>query len=290
MDGETRLLVQGVTGRAGRLHTGLMRRYGTKIVAGVTPGKGSEVVDGVPVYNSVAAAVREHPEVNASIVFVPALHASEAVYESADAGVRLITVITERIPVHDTLRFVEYGRRRGVRIVGPNCPGVISPPRCKVGIMPDHLFREGCVGMVSRSGTLTYEVAWGLTRSGLGQSTAVGVGGDSVVGLDLLEVVKMFQDDGETKAVVVIGEIGGDAEERLADEVKRGVVEVPLVAYVAGLTAPLGRRMGHAGAIISRGGGTAAEKKSRLADAGVLVAEIPSDVPRLVREAVGGEV
>lgn len=286
MDRGVRLLVQGMTGREGRIHTRLMLRYGTKILAGVTPGKGGGRVEGRPVYNTVKAVLKDHPEINASILFVPAPHALDAVYEAVDAGIKLIVGITEHIPVHDTLRFVEYGRRRGVRIVGPNCPGVISPSECKVGIMPDHLFKKGRVGIVSRSGTLTYEVAWALTRSGLGVSTAVGVGGDPVVGLDLLEVIRMFQDDPDTDAVVLIGEIGGDAEERLVEEIRKSGVNMPLVAYVVGLTAPQGRRMGHAGAIISMGEGLAVEKKNRLADAGVLVADIPSEIPRLVRKGL----
>ncbi|MEE9586136.1 MAG: succinate--CoA ligase subunit alpha [Nitrososphaerales archaeon] len=286
----TRLLVQGMTGREGRLHTELMLRYGTKILAGVTPGKGGGSVEGRPVYNTVKEAVKEHPEINASILFVPAPHTAEAAYEAVDAGVELLVVITEHIPVHDAIRFIEYGRRRGVRIVGPNCPGVISPSECKVGIMPDHLFKKGHVGIVSRSGTLTYEIAWSLTSSGLGQSTAVGIGGDPVVGLDLIEVVRMFQDDSDTEAVVVIGEIGGDAEERLAEEMKNSGGGIPVVAYIAGLTAPTGKRMGHAGAIISMGEGTAAGKKKRLADAGALVADIPSDIPKLVRKGLEGSV
>ncbi|MFQ6135108.1 MAG: succinate--CoA ligase subunit alpha [Nitrososphaerales archaeon] len=290
VDRGTRLLVQGMTGREGRLHTELMLRYGTEILAGVTPGKGGESVEGRPVYNTVKAAVKEHPEINASILFVPAPHAAEAAYEAIDAGIELLIVITERIPVHDAVRFIEYGRRKGVKIVGPNCPGVMSPSECKVGIMPGHLFKKGHVGIVSRSGTLTYEVAWSLTRSGLGQSTAVGVGGDPVVGLDLLEVIRMFQDDPDTEAVVVIGEIGGDAEERLAEEMKNSGVGMPLVAYIAGLTAPQGKRMGHAGAIISMGEGTAVGKKDRLTDAGALVADIPSDIPRLVRKGLESDV
>jgi|SRR3990172_11325242 len=258
-----------------------MLRYGTRISAGVTPGKTGETVLNVPVFSTVESAVRNHPEINSSILFVPAAHAPEAVYEALDSGISFLILITERIPVHDTMRMMEYASRRNSRILGPNCPGVISPSECKAGILPGNLFSKGKVGIVSRSGSLTYEVARLMTKAGLGQSTAVGVGGDPVIGLSILETVRMFQNDPETKVVVVIGEIGGDAEEKLAEAVQREIT-LPMVGYIAGSTAPQGVRMGHAGAIISGTEGTASEKKRRLAEAGVLIAEIPSQIPQLV--------
>ncbi len=283
---ETRLLVQGLTGRQGRLHAELMLRYGTKILAGVTPGKGGRIIEDKPVYSTVKAALKQHPEINTSILFVPASNVSQAVFEAVDACIEIIVIISEHVPVHDTLRLVEYGSRRGAIIVGPNCPGIISPSECKVGIMPEYLFKKGSVGIVSRSGTLTYEIAWLLTRSGLGQSTALGIGGDPIVGLDFVEVVRMFQKDPETRIVVIIGEIGGDYEERLAQEMKNSEIDLPIVTYIAGLTAPQGKIMGHAGAIIYADKETASSKKNRLIDAGALVANIPSDIPRLARKVL----
>lgn len=286
VDKGTRLLVQGITGREGSFHTKLMIEYGTKVVAGVTPGKGGLEVHGVPVYDTVAEAVREHPEINASIVFVPARFAPDAVYEALDNGVRTVVVITEHIPAHEELRFVRYGRSLGARIVGPNCPGVISPGKAKVGIMPANVFKEGGVGIVSRSGTLTYEIAAAVTKEGFGQSTAVGIGGDPVTGLDFIDVLEMFRDDPETEAVVLIGEIGGDAEERAAEYVKETKYSKPVVAYVAGRTAPPGKRMGHAGAIISMGTGYYSDKVRALRAAGIGVAETPFGVAELLKNVI----
>jgi succinyl-CoA synthetase alpha subunit len=282
---DTNLVVQGVTGREGQTHTLSMLKYGTKVVAGVTPGKAGERVDSVPVYDSVKAAKRDHPEINASIIFVPAPFAPDAVYEAIDSGIKLVVEITEHVPVHDSLKFVDYAREKGVTIIGPNCPGLISPGESKVGIMPGHIFSKGSVGMVSRSGTLTYEIAWVLTRAGLGQSTAVGIGGDPVIGRNVSEIVEMFEKDPATESIVAIGEIGGDAEERLAEKIKRDGLKKPMVAFIAGRQAPPGKRMGHAGAIISMGSGTAQSKIDALQSAGVKVAELPSQIPALLREA-----
>ncbi|HKW04909.1 MAG TPA: succinate--CoA ligase subunit alpha [Nitrososphaerales archaeon] len=279
----TKVIVQGATGREGTTHTLSMLKYGTNIVAGVTPGKSGDKVGPVPVYGSVRKALNAHPEANASIVFVPAPYLADAVYEAIDSGLRLIVAITEHVPVHDSLRFVNYARDRGITIIGPNCPGLISPRECKVGIMPGHIFSKGDVGMVSRSGTLTYEIAWVLSRAGLGQSTAVGIGGDPVIGTDMLEVVDMFENDPKTKAIVVIGEIGGDAEENLAQRIRAKGLKKPMVSFIAGRQAPPGKRMGHAGAIVSMGAGTARSKIDALESVGVKVAELPSQIPSLLR-------
>jgi succinyl-CoA synthetase alpha subunit len=285
---ETNLVVQGATGREGSTHTLSMVKYGTKILAGVTPGKGGEKIDRVPIFETVKQAKDAHPQINASIIFVPAQFASDAVYEALDSEIRLIVVITERVPVHDSLEFVNYARERHATIIGPNCPGLISPGDAKVGIMPGHIFSKGEVGMVSRSGTLTYEIAWVLTKAGLGQSTAVGIGGDPVIGRDVLEIVDMFENDSGTKAIVAIGEIGGDAEERLALRIKQNGMRKPIVSFIAGREAPPGKRMGHAGAIISMGSGTAKSKIEALQSAGVRVAELPSQIPKLVLESLNG--
>jgi succinyl-CoA synthetase alpha subunit len=284
VDERTRLLVQGITGHEGRIHTRYMRDYGTEILAGVSPQKGGETVENVPVYNSVRSALREHPTINTSIIFVPADHAVEAVIESIESAIEQIVAISEHIPIHDVLKFIELGNRRSVRIIGPNCPGVISPNKAKVGIMPAQFFSEGSIGIVSRSGTLTYEVARLLTQEGLGQSTIVGIGGDPVVGLDLKEVLQMFKNDLETELIVLIGEIGGDSEERLAEEIPNLKIPIPIVAYIAGVTAPPGKRMGHAGAIISKDRGLASEKKEKLRDARVLVSDLPSEIPLIVKK------
>ena len=286
VDKSTKVLITGVTGREGTTHTLSMLKYGTNVVAGVTPGKGGEKVDRVPVYNSVRQAFSEHPDINASIVFVPAAYTGDSVYEAIDSGIKLIVAITEHVPVHDSLQFINYARDKGVTIIGPNCPGLISPEETKVGIMPGHIFSKGDIGMVSRSGTLTYEIAWVLTRAGFGQSTAVGIGGDPVIGKDVLEIVDMFENDPKTRALVVIGEIGGDAEERLAARIKQRGLKKPIVSFIAGRQAPPGKRMGHAGAIISMGAGTAASKIAALEDAGVRVAELPSEIPKLLRESL----
>ncbi|MEB2836478.1 MAG: succinate--CoA ligase subunit alpha [Desulfurococcales archaeon] len=287
VDENTRVIVQGITGREGSFHTKLMLEYGTKIVAGVTPGKGGAVVHGVPVYDTMEEAVAEHPEANTSIVFVPARFAADAVYEAIDAGMKVVVVITEHIPVHETLEFVNYAKRKGTVIIGPNCPGIISPGKTKIGIMPGHVFTPGPVGIVSRSGTLTYEIAYALTRAGLGQTTAIGIGGDPVVGLTFTEAMELFEKDPDTKALVLIGEIGGDMEERAAMMVKEGRFTKPVVAFVAGRTAPPGKRMGHAGAIIMMGTGTYEGKVKALEEAGIRVARTPMDIPKLVKEALG---
>jgi succinyl-CoA synthetase alpha subunit len=288
VDENTYVIVQGITGHEGRFHTKLMLDYGTKIVAGVTPGKGGLEVHGVPVYDTMEEAVAEHPEANASIVFVPARFAADAVYEAIDAGMKVVVVITEHIPVHETLEFVNYARKKGTVIIGPNCPGIITPGKTKIGIMPGHVFTPGPVGIVSRSGTLTYEIAYALTRAGLGQTTAIGIGGDPVVGLTFTEAMELFEKDPETKALVLIGEIGGDMEERAAMMVKEGKFTKPVVAFVAGRTAPPGKRMGHAGAIIMMGTGTYEGKVKALEEAGIRVARTPMEIPKLVKEALEG--
>jgi len=286
VDENTRVIVQGITGKEGSFHTKLMLQYGTKVVAGVTPGKGGSTVEGLPVYDTMAEAVKEHPEANTSIIFVPAKFASEAVYEAVDSGMKVIVVITEHIPVHDAMEFVNYAKRKGSVIIGPNCPGIITPGKTKIGIMPGHVFTPGPVGIMSRSGTLTYEIGYFLTKAGLGQSTVIGVGGDPVTGLTFPEVIEMFERDPQTKAVVMIGEIGGDAEERVARMVKEGRIKKPVVAFVAGRTAPEGKRMGHAGAIIMLGTGAYKDKVAALEDAGIRVARTPYEVPKLVKEAL----
>ncbi len=287
VDRGTRLLVQGITGREGSYQTARMIEYGTKVVAGVTPGKGGSRVNGVPVYNTVDQAVKKHPEINTSIIFVPAPYAPDAFYEAVDAGIKTVVVITEGIPVHDEIKMISYARSKGVIVVGPNSPGAISPgERVKVGIMPERSFSPGSIGIVSRSGTLTYEISDALSRAGLGQSTVIGIGGDPVVGLDFIEVVEMFNRDPETRAIVVVGEIGGDAEERLAQYIaERGMVK-PVAAYIAGRTAPPGRRMGHAGAIISMGRGDAETKIRALEAVGIRVAATPVDVASILSQAM----
>jgi len=286
IDSRTRAIVQGITGREGSFHTKLMLEYGTKIIAGTSPGKGGSYVHGVPVYNTVSEIIREQGPVDASIVFVPARFASDAVYEAVDNGVRLIVVITEGIPLHEELKFINYAKSKGTIIVGPNTPGVITVGEAKLGIMPAHAFTPGVVGIVSRSGTLTYEIARELKKRGYGVSTAVGIGGDPVTGLNFIDVAKMFLEDPHTEAIVVIGEIGGDAEERLAEFYKNIDARKPVVAYIAGKTAPPGKRMGHAGAIISMGVGDYASKKSSLERAGIPVADTPSQVPELLSKVL----
>ncbi|MCG2864080.1 MAG: succinate--CoA ligase subunit alpha [Vulcanisaeta sp.] len=281
----TRVLVQGITGREGSRHTQYMLQYGTKILAGVTPGKGGQSVHGVPVFDTVEEALRKFPEINTSIIFVPAQFAADSVYEAIDAGIKLIVIITEHIPIHDTLRFVNYAKRRGVTIIGPNCPGVVSPLKSKVGILPNHIYtKSGPVGIVSRSGTLTYEISYHLTQAGIGQSTVVGVGGDPIVGTDMVEVIKMFEEDPETKYIVVIGEIGGTMEERVAQYIGSGKVTKPVVAYIAGRTAPPGKRMGHAGAIVSMGMGSYESKVRAFQEVNVPVARTPTEVVKLIKK------
>jgi len=280
----TRVLVQGITGRQGALHTGEMLKYGTRVVAGVTPGRGGSEVHGVPVYDSVQEAVEHHPEVDVSIIFVPAPAAPDAVYEAVDAGLRKIVVITEHIPVHETLRFVLYARSHGALIVGPNTPGVITPPRCKVGIMPGEYFKPGNVGLVSRSGTLTYEVSLHLIERGLGVSTAVGIGGDPVTGITFEDAYKLFADDPATKAIVLVGEIGGDKEERFAEFYSKLPSKKPVVAFIAGKYAPPGKKMGHAGAIVYGAAGSYTSKVEALTRAGIKVASSLEDLADIVKE------
>jgi succinyl-CoA synthetase alpha subunit len=282
VDKSTRVVVQGITGREGEFHARQMQAYGTQVVAGMTPGKGGMDVAGIPVFDTMDQAVRQ-TGASTSIVYVPARFAPDAIYEAVDAGIRLVVVITEGIPALDMVRVCAYVQDRGARLIGPNCPGVISPGKAKVGIMPGHIHAPGAVGLVSRSGTLTYEVVDALTKAGLGQSTCVGIGGDPVIGTNFLEVLPLFQSDPETQAIVLIGEIGGSDEERAARHVAEHVTK-PVVAYIAGRTAPAGKRMGHAGAIIEGGAGTAAEKIAALQAVGVAVAEYPAQVAELIAQ------
>jgi succinyl-CoA synthetase alpha subunit len=281
----TKVIVQGITGREGSRHTQYMLQYGTKILAGVTPGKSGQSVQGVPVFDTVEEALRKFPDINTSIVFVPAQFAADSVYEAIDAGIKLIVIITEHIPIHDALRFVNYAKRRGVTIIGPNCPGIVSPLKSKVGILPNHIYtKSGPVGIVSRSGTLTYEISYHLTQAGIGQSTVVGIGGDPIIGTDMIEVVRMFEEDPETKYIVVIGEIGGTMEERVAQYIGSGKVTKPVVAYIAGRTAPPGKRMGHAGAIVSMGMGSYESKVKAFQEVNVPVARTPTEVVKLIKK------
>ena len=285
---DTRAIVQGITGTQGSFHTKLMLDYGTQIVAGVTPGKGGTRIHKVPVYNTVEEAVKKH-SANASIIFVPARFAVDAVLESLESGLKTIVVITEHIPVKDAIEVTARAKQHGATVIGPNTPGIITPGECKLGVMPTHVFKPGIVGVVSRSGTLTYEIAAGISAKGLGQSTCIGLGGDPVVGLSFVEVLRMFEVDKHTEAVALIGEIGGNLEELAADFVSKEGYSKPVVAFVAGRTAPLGKRMGHAGAIITGGAGTAQSKIDAFRKAGIEVAEKPSDVARLLAEGLGKE-
>lgn len=281
VDRETRLLVQGITGREGAFHTGQMVAYGTKVVSGVTPGAGGREVHGVPVFNTVAGAVAE-TGANASIIYVPARFAPDAIYEAVDAGIPLVVCVTEGIPTLDMVPVYHYVRQRGSRLIGPNCPGAITPGEAKVGIMPGYIHQPGPVGLVSRSGTLTYEVVYALTQAGLGQTTAVGIGGDPIIGTSFIDVLEMFQHDPVTEGIVMIGEIGGTDEELAATYIADQVTK-PVVAFVAGQTAPPGKRMGHAGAIIAGGQGTAVEKIAALAAAGARIARSPDEIAVLMR-------
>ena len=290
IDKNTRLLVQGITGRDGAFHTQQMIAYGTKVVGGVTPGKGGENVHGVPVFDSVAEAV-EKTKANSTVIYVPAAFAADAIHEAADAGIALIVCITEGVPVRDTLgAFHKVLALRGAnnplgrpRLIGPNCPGLITPGQAKVGILPGQIVTPGPVGVVSKSGTLTYEVVKQLTDRGLGQTTCIGIGGDPVIGTDFIDALTLFEADPKTEGIVLMGEIGGNAEEQAAEFIRRRVTK-PVVAFVAGQTAPPGKRMGHAGAIISGGTGTAGEKMAAFEAAGVPVARIPSEIPVLMAE------
>jgi len=281
---DTKVLVQGITGNEGRFHTPLMLDYGTRIVAGVTPGKGGQQVDDVPVYNTVFEAVSNHGA-NTSILFVPAASVRGAILEAINAGIKTLVVITEGIPQKDAIEFISKAGKQGdIIIVGPNTPGVINPRiRVKVGIMPSHVYRPGSIGIVSRSGTLSYEIAQHISEAGMGQTTCVGIGGDAIVGLDFVKLLEMFKDDEETKSVVLIGEIGGNAEELAAQYITETNYPKPVVAYIAGRLAPPGKRMGHAGAIIMGCAGTAKSKTDALSAAGVAVAEKLSDIAKLLR-------
>lgn len=283
----TKVIVQGITGREGSFHAQRMLEYGTKVVGGVTPGKGGSSVHGVPVFDTVEEAVKA-TGANATAIFVPARFAADALMEAVDAGIQLAVVITEHIPIHDTLRAVNYARSRGVTVIGPNCPGLAAPPvRTKIGIMPNSIYQTpGRVAVVSRSGTLTYEISYQLVRAGFGINIAIGVGGDPIVGLDLMEATLKVAEDPEVDAVVVIGEVGGDAEERLAKLYAEGAIKKPIVAYVAGRTAPPGKRMGHAGAIVMLGSGDAKSKIEAFKAAGIPVAETPFQVPQLLAKAL----
>ena len=283
IDKDTRVVVQGITGEQGEFHTKLMKEYGTKIIAGVTPGRGGQVVEGIPVYDTIREA-QQVGEIDASIIFVPARFSLDAALEAIEASLDPVVVITEGIPVRDSIEIIARANLRGTTIVGPNTPGIIKAGESKMGIMPGQVFKKGGVGIISRSGTLFYEIATHLTRGGLGQSTCVGLGGDPVVGLDYVDILKWFENDPETKAVALIGEIGGDAEERAAQFIKDGGFTKPIAAYVAGRAAVPGKRMGHAGAIIQGGSGSADSKINALRDAGVAVGELPSQVAELLRE------
>ena len=280
----TKLLIQGITGSQGMLHTRGCRDYGTNVVAGVTPGKGGQDFEGVPIFNTVQEAVKT-TAANASMILVPPAFAADAIMEAADAEIPLIVAITEGVPVVDMVTAVSFVRQKGSRLIGPNCPGIITPGQSKIGIMPGPIHRTGSVGIVSRSGTLTYEAVGQITRVGLGQSTCIGIGGDPVNGTNFIDCFKLFQEDPQTEAIVMIGEIGGDAEEQAAEFVKENVTK-PIVSFIAGQTAPPGRRMGHAGAIISGGHGTADEKMSALQNAGIYVVKTPAEIGEKMLEAL----
>jgi succinyl-CoA synthetase alpha subunit len=280
----TRVVCQGITGKAGEFHSKNCLEYGTKLVAGVTPGKGGQTVLGVPVFDTVREAVKKEGA-DAAMIFVPAAFTGDAILEAADAGCKVVVAITEGVPVLDMVRVYDVIRNSSVRLIGPNCPGVITPEECKIGIMPGYIHKKGPVGLMSRSGTLTYEAVWQLSNLGLGQSTCVGLGGDPIVGTSFIDLLRLFQDDDNTEAILMIGEIGGTAEEEAAAFVRKHVTK-PVAAFIAGRTAPKGKRMGHAGAIIADGKGTAAEKIAALAAAGIEVAQGPADMGAAMQRAI----
>lgn len=281
IDNNTQVIVQGITGRDGSFHAGKMKAYGTKIVGGTTPGKAGDKVDNIPVFNTVRDAVNV-TGADTSVIFVPAPFAKDAMMEAADAGIKLIITITEGIPTLDVIEAYQYIQQKGAKLIGPNCPGLISPEKSLIGIMPSMIFKKGGTGVISRSGTLTYEVVYNLTEKGIGQSSAVGVGGDPVVGLYFIELLEMFENDPDTDSIVLIGEIGGDAEERAAAYIRDHVTK-PVTVFIAGQQAPPGKQMGHAGAIISSGSGTAAEKIAAFEAIGVPVAKEPGKIPELLK-------
>jgi succinyl-CoA synthetase alpha subunit len=283
-DKSNKVLVQGATGHQGVFHIGAMKEFGTNVVAGVTPGKGGQKVENVPIFNNVFEGVSE-TDANTSLVLVPARFAKDAVFEALDAGIKTLVVITENIPFHDAMEFVHYGKYKDAVIIGPNCPGIASPGKTKIGILPGQIFKEGNVGVASRSGTLTYEIVNSLTEKGIGQSTCVGLGGDPIIGTTFIDSLNAFEKDPETKAIVLVGEIGGTAEEEAAEHIKE-YISKPVFAFIAGRTAPPGKRMGHAGAIIARGKGTADSKIKAFEKAGVKVAKFPTDIADLVEQHI----
>jgi succinyl-CoA synthetase alpha subunit len=282
-DENTRVVVQGITGKIGAVQARLMREYGTRIVAGVTPGREGQSVDGIPVHDTVRGAV-ERDEANASVIFVPAALARDAAFEALAAGIKLIVIITERIPIHDTLKIRSLAQKVGATVVGPNSPGIIVPGKTKIGIMPANLFLAGSVGIATRSATLGYEIAGNLTQAGIGQSVCVGIGGDQVTGLNFVDVLKLFQEDEETHAVVIVGEVGRTVEEEAAEYVRSGVFKKPIASFVAGCSAPPEKRLGHAGAIIESGRGTAKSKIRALREAGVRVVDQPSQIVQVLKQ------
>jgi len=286
VDENTRVLVQGIAGVEGRFHAERMIEYGTKVAAGVDPAVKEKDFRGVPLFRTVKEAAEAAGPFDASVVFVPAPYAADAVFEAVACGIGLVIIITEGIPVNDMIRIYDYTRAKGVRVIGPNCPGIISPERCKIGIMPGHIHKRGSVGVISRSGTLTYEVVYSLVSAGLGQSTCVGVGGDPVIGTDFVDLLEMFRDDPETEGVVLIGEIGGNDEARAAAWIEKNF-DKPVVAFIAGRTAPPERRMGHAGAIIGSAEDTAQAKIERLRKAGVHVADVPTEIGPIMARLLG---
>jgi succinyl-CoA synthetase alpha subunit len=284
---ETRVLCQGITGKTGSFHTKGCLEYGTQVVAGVTPGKKGETVEGVPVFDTVTEAVAE-TGADASMIYVPPAFTADAILEAVDAGIKTIVAITEGVPVLDMVRVYDIVRRSGSVLIGPNCPGVITPDECKMGIMPGYIHKKGPIGVISRSGTLTYEAVWQLSELGLGQSTCIGIGGDPIVGSSFIDLLALFQADPATEAIMMMGEIGGTAEEEAAQFIKQHVSK-PVAAFIAGRTAPPGKRMGHAGAIISGGKGTAAEKVEALEAAGIVVAESPADMGTALQRAMSSK-